>query len=221
MAVVQTNYDGTSGGTSVAVAFSSNPTAGNFLVFTGATEDENLTSCATSQSDSVVEDVQNDGPSKGRNKIFHVASAVGGATTVTLNCSPSNFPELGIMEFDDTLNSVDGTAISNGSGTTATTNSVTATGDGISVAVMCNTNSGTITEDGTWTLVGEDEAYSFSGGSSVYKYTSSGSISHSWTKASGTHYTSIVVYLLAGGGGATPKGPLGMPLSRPFSGPLG
>lgn len=210
MAIVQSKVINVNGAISAGVAFDSNVTAANYLVFSMASDQAAFSSWTTSQSDTVV----NDAGDLNSHAISHVASANGGATTVTLTCSGVDWCGGGIYEIDDTIDSVDDTGGSSGSSATATTGNITTTGDGWTFATSKNGTGITITENGTgsspatgWNLTTEDESYTYAGESIVYRSTSSGTVVHVWDYgSSATWSTAIASYKIASAGNvATPS----------------
>lgn len=205
MAIVQSKTLVLNGGTTANVAFDSNVTAGNYLVFVyGGDQAGSVPSFAVSPSDTIVDDAGD----TSLTLISHVASATGGATTCTINTTGVDWAGCAFYEIDDTIDSVDDTGGSSGSSDTPTTGTITTTGDGWTFAVSRSPEPHTITENHTgsspasgWNLSQEDESWTYAGQSIVYRSTSSGSVAHVWQYGSSSAWTTAIAsYKIASSG---------------------
>ena len=127
----------------------------------------------------------------------------GGACTVTVTASSGSYYSVGIIEVSGcaTSSALDVTNIA-GEATATPSIAAIATTSGMAIGSLGWNATRTCTEEGTWSLIYEQESYSNMTHSSINKVISSGSNTASWTlSGSATCVSCIAIFKDAAGGG--------------------
>ena len=152
---IQSAFATVSFATTVSVAYSSNPTAGNFLCASVGSDGAFATPTFTDNNSNTWADaVLSDDGGGCKNKTGYAANCNAGATTVTGNKSSNGAMGLAIAEYSGiaTVSPLDQTNTGGGFGTDISTSSVTTTqADELLVGVVTGvTNNATFTPDAPW-----------------------------------------------------------------------
>lgn len=118
----------------------------------------------------------------------YALNVAAGTTVVRCTTTPADFK--GVMAVAirpiPTSAAVEDFDIGTGTGTSVTTPAITATSNGIVVACMTETGNATITPDGAWTQLEEDETFTNVAGNLMYRLsTASNNYTPTWTLGTG------------------------------------
>ena len=188
-AFVQKKYNSEETGT-VGVTFDSLPTAGNIVIICTCTYGAGLSSLGDNQSGSpntysTAVEVNNGDRYIG---IYYAENVTVNQGTFTVTLTTTNGGNINAAEFSGGLTSSakDQSTSNNGSGTATTSGNVTTATDGeLFIGMMAYTDdfvNETIAEDGSWTLLFEQEVFNPDlPQSAIYRIADSGTYGAAWT----------------------------------------
>lgn len=203
--LVQNGGGNTLNNTNVPKAFASNVTAGN-LIIVGQTIDS-ASDIATAPTDSLGNTYVNATKRLGASVssyVWYAENIAGGACTVTAHTSSTVGQTMGIAEVsgEATSSSLGAVQTNTENDTAAPSVAATAPTAGMAFGVLATTTAETITPEGTWTQIYEQESYAIMTGSHIVKVVTSGSQTASWSLGTTSNCrTCIAIFKDAAGGG--------------------
>jgi hypothetical protein len=138
--------------------------------------------------------------SDGRATISYVVNAAAGDTDITLTPASSDFIGFGVAEFAGVHNSspADGANSATAVSTTPVAGSIVTTTAGVIIGCLDSHSDGTITPDGGWNEIWENEAYTVIAGSMVYQIGAAASYNASWVKGNSADWAAADAALKEG-----------------------
>lgn len=214
-AVVQSCYSSASS-TTTSCTTAGSVTAANALVMLCQSNSETAASLAASDNNSntyteALESVSASRPSISLN--YDISVTGGAAVQGTCTAGTSDFIGITLIELSGVAAFDVASTASNGASGAASTNSLSLTATGIVIAFFGVQGSGTITPNGSWTQIQEDEAWTNVAGGSAYIQGAAGSYAHTWgANPSAPWKAAALAFTDTGGGGGGAGPPSGLTL---------